>query len=70
MIATGLSKVFAYPSEFVTLPDYTKRAGQNVTIVRPCTEAEADGPEQDCEQMYVVRCSDGAELFAWESELL
>lgn len=60
---------FNYPTAFVTLPDYTAHAGQTVEVVRPCTLEEADGPDSDCEQMYVIRATDGWEGQAFESEL-
>ena len=69
-VATGLSKVFNYPRELKSLPDYTARSGRNVTVMRPLTEDEADGPNQGCEQMYRIRDeSDGWEGDAFESEL-
>jgi hypothetical protein len=69
MIKAGLCYRFAYPEAFVTLPEYTARRGQIVLCVRKCTAEEADGPELECEQMYVVLAADGWKGNAWESEL-
>lgn len=60
---------FNYPIEFTSYPKYTAHAGQIVEIVRPLTSEEADGPEQDCEQMYLIKAADGWEGHAWDSEL-
>lgn len=60
---------FNYPACFVTKPEYTAHAGQLVQVLRPCTADEADGPDQDCEQMYLIRAKDGWEGHAFESEL-
>lgn len=68
-LSTPCQAKFNYPQAFVALPDYTARAGQSVDVVRPCTLDEADGPDQDCEQMYVVRAADGWTGQAFESEL-
>ena len=65
----GQTSTFNYPAEFRTLPEYTAHAGQQVQIIRKLTEKEADGPDQDCEQMYLIRATDGWEGHAWESEL-
>lgn len=43
---------------------------QLVTIVRPLTEQEADGPNQGEPQMYLVRGATGQEFEAFESELV
>jgi hypothetical protein len=61
--------IFKYPTEFVTLPEYTAHAGQVVEIVRALTSAEADGPEQGEEQMYQIRAEDGWVGHAFDSEL-
>lgn len=66
----GEKRRFAYPPEFVSLPEYTARAWQVVTVVRALTTDEADGPDQGCEQMYEVRADDGWTGHAWESELV
>ena len=60
---------FDYPTVFVTLPEYTEHAGQIVTVLRQLTESEADGPKQECEQMYLIRADDGWEGHAFECEL-
>lgn len=66
-IVVGESYVFNYPEAFVTLPDYSARRGQVVTVVRQCTPEEA---YQEEERMWVVRAPDGWEGEAWESELV
>lgn len=62
---------FNYPTEFVTLPEYTKRAGSIVDIVRPLSAQEAEPPceEDGIEQMYLIRADDGWEGHAFDSEL-
>lgn len=70
LIPSGAVRRFDYPPQFVTLPEYTARAGQLVTVVRPCTPEEADGPDNDCEQMYLVRAADGWTGHAFECELI
>lgn len=61
--------IFDYPRVLVSLFDYRVHSGQEVLVVRECTEDEADGPQQGCEQMYVIRAADGWEGAAWISEL-
>jgi hypothetical protein len=58
--------IFNYPPEFVTHPEYTARAGKEVTVVRELI----DGDEYDKEEqtMYLVSL-DGWEGHACESEL-
>lgn len=77
-IVAGGQYVFRYPKEFVTLPEYTARTGQVVTVLRPCTEDEADvlwdynpesGKDEIVDRMFMVRAADGWEGEAWESEL-
>jgi len=61
---------FEYPREFVTLPDYTAHAGQEVVVVRALTRAEADyHDDPDLERMFKVRTADGWEGDVFESEL-
>ena len=58
--------IFNYPKEFVTMPEYTKRAGTVVRIIRPLTNEEADN---SVEQIYEVLGEDNWIGHAWESEL-
>lgn len=69
---------FVYPKEFVSLDDYSAHRDQLVTVLRPCTETEADVLWDDPEgsgtpiivdRMFVVQASDGWIGHAWESEL-
>lgn len=63
----GERYIFAYPKEFTTMPHYTARAGQVVTISR-----ELDGSEYDYdgERMFEVIAEDGLLMQAYEGELL
>jgi hypothetical protein len=65
----GERRRFDYPEHFVTMPEYTARRGAIVTVVRQLTQEEADQGE-GMERMYKVRCDDGWEGDAWESELV
>jgi hypothetical protein len=69
-IYKGRKYRFAYPPEFVTLPDYTAHAGQMVTVIRPLRDGEEyDGPAAGLERMYEVKAADGWTGHAWQSEL-
>lgn len=77
-ILIGQSYRFAYPEGFKTLPDYTAHSGHIVTVLRACTEEEADilwddlgdgKGERVVDLMFKVRAADGWEGDAWESEL-
>ncbi len=61
---------FDYPEQFVTLPEYSEHRGQVIQVLRKATSDEADGPEEGCEQMYVIKAHDGWTGLAWESELV
>lgn len=65
----GKRFTFNYPVEFVTLPEYTFRAGQVVTVIRPLTIEEAEQQGPDMEGMWLIRADDGWEGHAWDSEL-
>jgi hypothetical protein len=65
-VEVGKQYAFMYPKVFVTLPEYTKRAGQLVTVVRQLTDDECD---PDNQPMYLVRTEDGWEGHAWGDEL-
>jgi hypothetical protein len=67
--APNATCTFTYPKVFKTLPEYIARSGQQVTVVRALTAEEADGPDNDCEQMYEVVAQDGFVMKAFESEL-
>ena len=65
-----MKTIFCYPDEFVTLPDHTAHAGQEVEVVRALTRKEADyHDDPELERMFVVRAADGWEGYAFESEL-
>lgn len=64
--------IFAYPEEFSTLPDYSAHRGVVVTVLRKCTDKEADPIFEDgfvLDRMYQVKADDGWEGQAWDSEL-
>lgn len=64
--------LFHYPSEFVTLPEYTAHAGQRVEILRALSAEDGDDvepPNSDMETMYLIRAADGWQGHAFESEL-
>ena len=66
----GASYRFDYPTWFVSLPDYTARRGQMVTVVRQFNDDEAEPPNEDCpDVLYKVRGKDGWDGEAWGSEL-
>lgn len=67
-IVIGKKYTFRYPKEFVTLPEYTARAGSAVTVERQLTQDEADQAD-DMEAMYRVKADDGWEGDAFASEL-
>jgi hypothetical protein len=70
MIREGQQYKFEYPPEFTTLPEYDVVRGAVVSAVRKLTPEEADGPAQDCEQMWLVRAGNGKDYHAFESELV
>lgn len=55
---------FAYPQEFVTLPEYSEHRGRTVNVLA-CIQEETE----DEEAMYKVQASDGWIGEAFESEL-
>ena len=73
----GKTYRFNYPEEFTSLPEYSAHRGQLVTVIRPCTEDEADELQDDpdgtgyrvIDTMMVVQASDGWIGHAWDSEL-
>jgi hypothetical protein len=69
-IIVGNSYRFDYPEHFTSLPEYTAHRGQQVTVIRACTSEEADGPEKEEPQMYIIRANDGWIGEAWEDELI
>lgn len=71
MLQNGAKYRFDYPTEFVSLPEYSARRGQMVEVVRPLTKEEAQEPdeEQGFTQMYRIRAEDGWTGDAWEEEL-
>lgn len=77
-IKIGARYRFDYPNEFTSLPEYSAHRGCAVTVLRSCTESEADILWDDfgdgkgsvvCDRMFMVRADDGWEAEAWESEL-
>ena len=68
---------FDYPEEFSTLPEYTAHRGQLVTVIRPCSETEADkiwdNPDGEGDRvvdtMFIIQAHDGWTGHAWDSEL-
>ena len=62
----GKKLTLNYPPEFVTLPEYTAHAGQQVTVVR---ELGADEYDYEGDLMVEVRADDGWVGTAYESEL-
>ena len=65
----GRRFIFDYPTEFVTLPEYTARAGSVATVIRPLTPDEAEPPSEDIEGMWLVKTDDGWEGHAFDSEV-
>ena len=70
-VVIGARYRFDYPPVFTTMPDHTAHAGQEVTVVRMCTEDEAEPADHKngITQLYVVRADDGWEGQAYEEEL-
>ena len=66
-IKAGGRYAFLYPSEFVTLPEYSAARGKPVTVVREATASEVDAEDGDA--MFVCVDDAGTELWAWASEL-
>lgn len=62
----GTWRRFAYPEYFVTLPDYTKHAGQVVRVLRQTLESDRS---LVMERMFTIRAKDGWTGDAFESEL-
>lgn len=60
--------IFNYPKEFVTHPEYTERAGKEVTVVRELNEEDGFEQEEGGELMYLISL-DGWEGHAFETEL-
>lgn len=65
-IRIGRKYRFAYPIEFISLPDYSAHRDQVVTVIRRMTKIEAD---QEFEPMYMVIAADGWIGAAHKSEL-
>ena len=63
---TGKQAIFNYPKEFTTLPEYSKRRGKTVTIIRQLTDEECDPCQQP---MYEIQANDGWIGHAWCDEL-
>jgi hypothetical protein len=62
-----MKKIFNYPIEFVTLPEYSKRRGWACEVLRELM----DGKEYDNEgeKMYLIQFEDNFLAHAFESEL-
>lgn len=65
-IELGKTYRFAYPTAFVTLPEYTAHRDQPVTVIRQLRHDEAD---QECQPMFEVKAFDGWIGHADEDEL-
>ena len=73
----GYTAPFNYPEEFTAMPEYTARRGQEVTVLRPCSEDEAVPLYDDpfsigtvlVDRMYIVQAADGWIGHAWHSEI-
>ena len=62
-----MKRVFNYPIQFKTLPDYSNHRGQVVTVIRPLIRGVEYNYEG--EGMYEVRAADGWIGHAFYSEL-
>lgn len=61
---------FNYPSDLTTPPEYNRKRGAMVEVVREATTEESDHRLGDMEVLYVIRDpSDGWTGFAWASEI-
>ena len=78
MLDTPIRKSFAYPKEFVTLPEYSAHANQVIMVLRPCAPEEADILYDDLDdgrgaiivdRMFKVQADDGWIGDACETEL-
>lgn len=79
-IIVGARYRFDYPEEFESIDAYSAHRGQIVSVLRACTESEADvildridAADEFvtiCDRMFKVRADDGWEGDAWESELV
>lgn len=54
---------FAYPSQFVSLDDYSAHRGQRVKVIRRVPPEETDS------LMYEIEAADGWRGSAWPEEL-
>lgn len=59
---------FDYPSQFISMPEYTAYAGQTIRVLRQLTLQEADQGE-GMERMFEFQAVDGFIGHAFESEL-
>ncbi len=62
----GKKAIFNYPIEFTTLPEYSKRRGRLVTIVRQLTLEECDEENQP---MFEIKDNEGWTGHAFNDEL-
>ena len=60
--------IFNYPREFVTLPEYSARRGQEVIVLDVLIDGK-DYDREGGESMFRIKASDGWIGFAWISEL-
>jgi hypothetical protein len=63
----GTKRVFNYPQEFTSLPDYSEHRGATVFVERELTPEEYD--KMNGERMFQVSTVDGWRGQAWETEL-
>jgi len=65
----GTKKIFNYPKELTTLPEYTAHAGQEITVIRELTKDEYDYSDTHV-KMYLIQATDGWTGHAHAFELI
>jgi hypothetical protein len=65
----GTKYIFRYPKQFVTLPDYTAHANQEVTVLRRLKEHGPSAENETGVPMFKVVANDGWQGDAWADEL-
>ena len=64
----GERRIFDYPEQFVTLPEYSAQRGKTAEVIRPLIEGAEYDREPFGERMYEIAIG-GWVGHAWESEL-